>query len=47
VNTISVIFDEAFKYGDGTKCWGCVVKISESLFVEFCNLRNVISLWYI
>jgi hypothetical protein len=46
VNTISIIFDETFKYGDGMKFWGCVVKISELLFVEFCDSRNVISLWH-
>jgi hypothetical protein len=39
-----MLFDEAFKYGDGAKFWGYVGTNAEQLRVEFCNLRSVVYL---
>jgi hypothetical protein len=32
-----ILFDKAFKYGDGAEFWGYVRTTSEPLCVEFCN----------
>jgi len=32
-----ILFDEAFKYGDGAKFWGYVGTNTEPLCVQFCN----------
>jgi hypothetical protein len=34
---IIVLFDEAFKYGDGSKFWGYVGTNTEPHYVEFCS----------
>jgi hypothetical protein len=34
---IIILFDAVFKYGDGSKFWGCIVINAEPLCVEFCN----------
>jgi hypothetical protein len=39
---IIILFDEAFKHGDGAKFWGYVETNAEPLRVEFCNFVHTV-----
>jgi hypothetical protein len=39
---IVILFDEALKDGDGTKCWGYVHKNTKPLPAKFCNMSTLI-----
>jgi hypothetical protein len=39
-----ILFDEDFKYGNGTKFWGYAGTNTEPLFVKFCNFVQCLAL---